>query len=59
MSRFHTVGNMLLLVHRDSRVTSLPLPVAIEHHWQVPQQDSAPTTSCVLNGNPNLYGLGI
>ena len=59
MSRFHILGNMLLLVHRGSRVTGLPLPVAIEHHWQVRQQDSAPTTSCILNGNPDLYGLGI
>jgi hypothetical protein len=36
---------------------SLALPVPIEHH--VRHNAPASTDSCVLNGNSDLYGLGI
>jgi hypothetical protein len=58
MSHCGLLGLLLLLLADPSlRVESLALPVGIEH--AVRESDPAPIASCVLNGNSDLYGLGI
>jgi hypothetical protein len=48
---------LLLLSGRSFRVQSLALPVGIEH--AVRRNAPASIESCLLNGNSDLYGLGI
>lgn len=58
MSRCRLLGLLLLLLANPSlRVESLALPVGIEH--AVRESAPASIASCVLNGNSDLYGLGI
>jgi hypothetical protein len=58
MPRCQFLGILLLLLSgRSFRVQSLALPVGIEH--AVRRNAPASIESCVLNGNSDLYGMGI
>ena len=58
MSRCRLLGLLLLLLADPYlRVESLALPVRIEH--AVHESAPSSTAACVLNGNSDLYGLGI
>jgi hypothetical protein len=59
MSHSHLLGILLLLLLPGCSfpIQSLALPAGIEH--PVRQNAPASIASCVLNGNSDLYGLGI
>ncbi|KIW25847.1 uncharacterized protein PV07_08987 [Cladophialophora immunda] len=61
MPRMFLLGillSILIYPFPRSHVSGLPLP-NVDHRWQVQQQHLTSSTSCVLEGNSELYGLGI